>query len=94
MRQNISDIYALLPTVEELDKMPQNKRVEAYERALSLARLLAKANKESQEEICRLQRRLNINSSSSGNPPSLTPIGDNDSPNSRDASGNAEAKDS
>ncbi len=94
MRQNISDISALLPTVEELDKMPQNKLVEAYERALSLARLLAKANKESQEEICRLQRRLNANSSNSGIPPSQNPIGDNDSPNSRDASGNAEAKDS
>ena len=90
MGKDIQDILATLPSVEEVARMPRNKFVEVYEEQLSFVQLLIGTQKEMQEQIYKLQRRLNTNSSNSGIPPSRNPIGYEESPNSQNAS---EAKD-
>ena len=93
MGQNIQDMYAILPPVEEVALMPRENFVEVYGRSLSLIQLMFEVQKEMQEEIYKLQRRLNTNSGNSGIPPSRNPIGYEASPNSKNASENPEAKD-
>ena len=93
MEKDIQDILATLPSVEEVARMPRNEFVEVYEALLSFVQLLIGTMEEMQEEIHKLQRRLNTNSSNSGIPSSRNPIGYEESQNSKNASEDTEAKD-
>ncbi len=93
MDKDIQDILATLPSVEEVARMPRSRFVEVYGKLLSLVQLLLENQKVMQEEIYRIKRRLNTNSSNSGIPPSQNPIGFDNSPSSKNASESMEAKD-